>query len=107
MKGRKPTKSEADYMDKVSELGCIVCRMQGRYRVPAEIHHVEGKTKPDAHFKIIPLCFVHHRAGRYDEPVSRHPYKKRFIDAYGSEESLMQKVKTLIEHQENSDEYLF
>ena len=24
------------------------------------IHHVEGKTKPCAHFKVIPLCDGHH-----------------------------------------------
>jgi len=45
MKGRSPNKAESKHMDDVSQLGCIVCRNQGRLYVPCEIHHIEGKTK--------------------------------------------------------------
>jgi len=45
MKGRNPNKAESKHMDRVSQLGCIVCRNQGRFYVPCEIHHIEGKTK--------------------------------------------------------------
>tara|TARA_R110002012_G_scaffold239868_1_gene413939 strand:- start:170 stop:421 length:252 start_codon:yes stop_codon:yes gene_type:complete len=83
-------------MDSVSQLGCIVCRLQGFYGVPAEIHHIEGKTKLDTHFKVLPLCFEHHRMGSDKEPISRHPYKKRFVDAYGSEEELLQVVNSMV-----------
>ena len=79
MKGRTPNKAEKQHMDRVSQLGCIVCRQQGKGRVPCEIHHVDGKTKPDAHFKVLPLCFEHHRMGSDKEPISRHPYKARFV----------------------------
>jgi hypothetical protein len=33
-----------------------------------------------------------------EEPfISRHPYKKRFIKAYGTEEELLEQVKGLID----------
>ena len=89
MKGRNPTAKEKRHMNDVSELGCIVCRRQGLGYVPCEIHQINGKTKLDAHFQVIGLCFEHHRAGRDREPISRHPYKKRFVDAYGTEQQLL------------------
>ena len=96
MKGRKPTVAEQNHMDNVRQLGCIVCRLQGFYGVPAEIHHIEGKTKINTHFKILPLCFEHHRMGSDKEPISRHPYKARFEKAYGSEYELLDIVNSLL-----------
>ena len=93
LKGRTPNKAEKKHMDKVSQIGCIVCRMRGLGYVPAEIHHVEGKTKKDCHFKVLPLCFEHHRKGNQEHPISRHPWKKRFEDMYGSESSLLKEVE--------------
>ena len=66
---------------------------------PAEIHHTQGKTKPDAHLMVLPLCFEHHRKGGDKEPISRHPYKKRFEKAYGTEDELLRQVEELIEEQ--------
>ena len=83
-------------MDNVRELGCIVCRMRGFPGSPAEIHHVDGKTKPDAHMKVLPLCYHHHRGGNDSEPISRHPYKRRFQEAYGSEKHLLTEVSSLL-----------
>ena len=57
MKGRNPTAKEKRHMDKVSQIGCIVCRNQGNLFVPSEIHHTQGKTKVNAHFLVLPLCF--------------------------------------------------
>jgi hypothetical protein len=34
--------------------------------------------------------------GSDKEPISRHPYKKRFIEAYGTEESLLEQVDTIL-----------
>ena len=96
MKGRKPTVAEQKHMDKVRSLGCIVCRNQGMLRVPCEIHHVIGKTKPNAHYMVLPLCFEHHRMGSDKEPISRHPYKKRFEAAYGTEQQLLAQINTLL-----------
>jgi hypothetical protein len=96
IKGRKPTKKEAEHMDKVSQLGCIVCRNTNGCITPAEIHHIEGKTKVDSHFKVLPLCFDHHRKGNRFRPISRHPYKRRFEEAYGKEEKLLEQVNRLL-----------
>ena len=49
MKGRTPTRAEKEHMDRVRDLGCIICRQQGKGRRPCEIQHVYGKTKKDAH----------------------------------------------------------
>ena len=103
MKGRTPTAEEKRHLDKVSNLGCIVCRLQGFPGVPAEIHHVHGKTRREreefrgSHFYVLPLCYSHHREGNDREPISRHPYKKRFVQTYGTEEYLLEVVESLIE----------
>lgn len=97
MKGRKPTTAESEYMQRVSDLGCIVCRLFKGMYTPCEIHHIEGKIKEGAHFKIIGLCYYHHRqGGMCDLYVSRHPYKKEFEKRYGSEYELMDKTNQLL-----------
>jgi len=108
MKGRNPNKAESKHMDRVSQLGCIVCRNQGRFYVPCEIHHIEGKTKKDSHFKVLPLCFEHHRqGGRFRPFISRHPYKKRFEDAYGTEQKLLEQVNKLLKEDNYYDDLPF
>ena len=94
-------------MDIVSQLGCIVCRNQGRLDVPCEIHHTDGKTKKDSHFKVLPLCFEHHRMGSDKEPISRHPYKARFVKAYGTEQDLLNQVDELLQENNYYDDRPF
>tara|TARA_Y100001972_G_C7661533_1_gene333742 strand:- start:2888 stop:3220 length:333 start_codon:yes stop_codon:yes gene_type:complete len=106
IKGRKPTVKEQAYMDKVREFGCIVCYLTAGVRKNCEIHHIEGKTKPNCHFLVLGLCFEHHRAGRRFRPISRHPYKRRFTDAYGTEYDLLKKQNELLEQIDESDSYL-
>lgn len=94
MKGRKPTKEEKEYMDRVVALGCCVCRLFHGVESPCEIHHIDGKTKEGAHFMTIGLCYNHHRSKkRIFECVSRHPWKNAFELRYGTEERLL--IKTL------------
>jgi len=96
IKGRSPTTNESKHMDNVSQLGCIVCRNKGLGIVPAEIHHTQGKTKLESHFKVLPLCYEHHRGGRDQEPISRHPWKRRFEKEYGTEKELLELVEELL-----------
>ena len=97
MKGRNPTAKEKRHMDKVSQLGCIVCRNEGNMFVPCEIHHTQGKTKENAHCLILPLCYQHHREGTFNGLwVSRHPWKKEFESRYGTEQELLSQVEELI-----------
>ena len=44
MKGKTPNKAELKHMDRVSQIGCIVCKNQNKFFNPAEIHHIQGKT---------------------------------------------------------------
>ena len=97
IKGRNPTVNESKHMDNVSQLGCIVCRNRGFSFVPAEIHHTQGKTKLESHFKVLPLCYEHHRGGRGEEPISRHPWKRRFEKEYGTEKELLELVQGLLD----------
>ena len=77
-------------MDSISQLGCIVCRVHEFLYTPAEIHHIGGKTKAEAHLNSIPLCFFHHRGGENtDHYVSRHPWKSAFEARYGLESELL------------------
>jgi hypothetical protein len=96
IKGRNPTVNESKHMDNVSQLGCIVCYKRGFRFVPAEIHHTQGKTKAESHFKVLPLCYEHHRGGKGEEPISRHPWKRRFEKEYGTEEELLNLVEELL-----------
>ena len=96
MNGRTPTKEEKAWMNRVAELGCIVCLNNG-YETPAEIHHLAGSKKPGAHFKTIGLCFLHHNAHiDSDDVTSRHPHKARFEARYGNEWDLWKQTKELI-----------
>lgn len=98
VKGRAPTADEKRWMDEVSGLGCIVCLNIFEQFSSAEIHHIDGKTKENAHFLVLPLCTLHHRGG--DQAglfISRHPWKSRFQNAYGTEEELWSQVCNRLE----------
>lgn len=97
MKGRTPTADEDRHLKQVVQLGCICCRLDMGVFTPAEIHHLTGKTGPGAHFNVIPLCPVHHRGGNDNSLyTSRHPYKARFEQRYGSEQYLKEKTDELL-----------
>lgn len=92
LSGRKPTEEEQQYMDDVAQGGCIICRLYLGFKedtiTPAEIHHIDGKTKPGCHKKILGLCDKHHRIPGKGY-VSRADGKKAFEAAYMPEEDLM------------------
>lgn len=52
-------------MDRVAQLGCILCRRNGYHGTPAELHHPRtgtGAGRRAAHTDVIPLCPYHHRS---------------------------------------------
>ena len=99
MQGRTPNKKEKQWMDSISNFGCIVCKLFYQCDSPAEIHHIDGKTKPGAHLKTLPLCYKHHREGvNNDMYVSRHPFKKEFEKRYGKQYDLLERLQELIEN---------
>ena len=98
MKGRKPTKAEQKYMDKVRDIGCIVCLNNGYTDSPAAIHHLDGRTKAGAHYHVIPLCPKHHQHGDPEKRwVSRHhDGVAAFEKEYGTENELLLQCMELI-----------
>ncbi len=94
MAKKRPTVAEKKYMNEVSNYGCIACQIDGIVK-PAEIHHIRKHTgmglRP-SHFDILPLCASHHRTGK----ISVHLGKKAFIEKYGTEQQLQQRVRERI-----------
>lgn len=97
MNGKKPNKEEKAWLDAICQYGCIVCRNEFGLFSPASPHHIDGSTKPGAHLKTIPLCYVHHQSGMNDEnAVSRHPYKAAFEKRYGAEAELLARTHEVV-----------
>ena len=62
------TKDEKRHLQRVADLGCIVCRNVYFRKTAAEIHHIragQGMAQRASHFETIPLCPRHHRTGGY------------------------------------------
>lgn len=57
---------ERHHVERVAQIGCVVCRRVFECFTPAEIHHVAEGSAPRSWFAIAPLCPIHHdehRAG--------------------------------------------
>ena len=77
---KRKTKAEAEYMGRVAELGCCICKR------PAEVHHVltgKGYGQKASDFDTIPLCFDHHNGGQHG--VAIHAGVKTLEAKYGGE----------------------
>lgn len=91
-----PTKAEKAYWNKLSEvIGCIACFLDGRPNHYGSIHHVDGRTKPGCHMKVLFLCAQHHQTGGKEAP-SVHPWVRRFEQKYGTQESLILKCQEIL-----------
>lgn len=92
------TKAEKAHMDAVSALGCLICRNQGRYSVPAAIHHVLRGGRRMGHMFVLPLCDPGHHKGApsHSGQISRHPNKREFERRYGTEQQLLAQVERLL-----------
>ena len=94
-----PTKTEKAFWDSLANIvGCIACRLDGIMNHHCSIHHIDGRTKPGAHMKVLPLCDRHHQTGGEDAP-SIHPWKRRFEAKYGKQEDLLEMCIEIIEKQ--------
>ena len=95
MLGRNPTAKEKRHMAAVRQIGCIACLNMG-IETPPEytcIHHVDGKTKPDAHLKVLGLCDAHH--SRYAR-TGLHYNKTLWESEHGTQEALLMQIRTMI-----------
>lgn len=95
MKGRTRTKKEKRFHDSIAQLGCIACRKEGVFNDCTLIHHCDGRTKPLAHYYVLPLCGPHHQDMGNGIPAV-HPYKARFEQAYGKQIDLFAECLELL-----------
>ena len=94
-----PTKAEKQYWDRLANLGCIACRIDGVHNPVVSIHHIDGRTKPGCHKLVLPLCAGHHQDGTDNDKsrIAVHPYKRRFEARYGSQMALKVMCDELLE----------
>jgi len=99
MKGRPPTAEEARFMDRMGKLPCIVCLKDGWLIHAVSLHHIDGRTKPGAHFLVLPLCGPHHQQDDTDPRgrISLHGRKKPFQARYGTERELLAECIAMLE----------
>lgn len=91
MKGRPPAADEKRFMDQMGALPCIACLKDGRTNHTISLHHIDGRTKPGAHFLVLPLCGPHHQQDDTDlrQRISLHGRKATFQARYGTERELL------------------
>lgn len=73
----------------VHTVGCVACRKEGTFNDYVSIHHIDGRTKPHAHWHVLPLCGPHHQDQGIPGVIPVHPSKGRFEEKYGRQMSLL------------------
>ena len=109
--GRNATVIEKRLANKIGDIGCICCLNKSWYTTQMQeqegtkfisLHHIDGRTKPWAHAKVLPLCAYHHDvpAPSYAPseltPIHRGN-KKEWVEFNGTEEALLKQVYEMIE----------
>ena len=103
MKGRTRTAAEKHLHDRLAnEVGCIACRADGNRNMLVSIHHIDGRTKPGAHSRVLPLCAGHHQDGTGAPGlIAVHPWKRRFEDKYGRQLDLLEDCMEILSERES------
>jgi hypothetical protein len=98
MKGRAPTAAEAAVMDRMGTLPCICCLKDGWENRDISLHHIDGRTKPGAHFLVLPLCGPHHQQDDSDPRgrISVHGRKATFQARYGMQMDLLAECMAML-----------
>jgi hypothetical protein len=92
------TKDERQHYEKLSKLGCIVCRNLGFGYSQPHIHHIRhgAGIGQKSHWSVaIPLCPLHHQNGGFG--VALHAGQKTFERKYGTESELLHQTLTILE----------
>jgi len=98
------TRAEHEHLDRVAELGCCVCRREGRGYVPAVIHHLRrnpetgqhlGMSQRSPHKHTIGLCPWHHQQGPMGSAFHAGP--RAFEFNHGTEKELWEQVQAWLE----------
>lgn len=88
IKGRSVTAAQKRYHDRMASLGCIACKKMGMFTDWVSIHHIDGRTKPWAHWYVLPLCGPHHQDMGVAGVYAVHPDKGLFEETYGTQKEL-------------------
>lgn len=86
------TAAEKQFWTLLAEVvGCVACRIDGRFNTHVSIHHIDGRTKPGCHGNVLPLCAPHHQQDDTDPlgRISIHGHRKPFEAMYGTERELL------------------
>lgn len=84
-----PTAEERAWMGFIADFGCVVCWLQKNVKTPCAVHHIVEGGRRKGHMWTIGLCDPgHHQNTPTIEKISRHPNKKQFETAYGTEYEL-------------------
>lgn len=89
------SKKAQQNLDKIAQLGCIVCRVYLNVHSEAHIHHLRCDVGMGQRSKrVIPLCPDHHQHGGYG--TAFHAGPKEFERKFGTEEFLYDMTQQLI-----------
>lgn len=100
MRGRSPTAEQKRFHDLLAtEIGCIASHLDGFNDPVVSIHHIDGRTKPWAHWLVLPLSAGNHQDGTgAPGRIAVHPWKARFEARYGRQVDLLRLcIEMLIE----------
>lgn len=100
-KQRTVTALEKALWSELAAIGCIACMKDGIYEPDVSIHHIDGRTKPDCHKLVLPLCASHHQEGTGKNPnyIAVHPWKNRFEARFGTQQELLAQCFDLIRYE--------
>lgn len=116
LKGRPPTADERRVMNALARLPCIPCWLHAYHQPIISLHHVDGRTAPDAHRKVIPLCNWHHQIAAPKDVREKFPWlvpvhacgsvggKAEFTRLNASEEELLRTAYEMAGLSENGAE---
>ena len=99
MKGSAPTAEQKRFWDLLAcEIGCIASHKDGFFNPVVTIHHIDGRTKPDAHWLVLPLSAGNHQDGTgAPGRIAVHPYKARFEAQYGKQLELLRECIEILQ----------
>ena len=92
------TVAEKQWMDAITQIGCIVCAVfEHAPNTPGAVHHLKSGGRRISHLDTICLCDPgHHQNSPTRAKISRHPNKAAFEKAYATEEELLEITRTLV-----------
>lgn len=100
MKGRAVTAEQKRFHDMLcTKIGCIASHKDGFFDPICSIHHIDGRTKPWAHWLVLPLSAGNHQDGTgAPGRIAVHPWKTRFQNRYGNQMDLLREcIEILLE----------